>query len=148
MSYHFLLQGIFLTQRSSLCFLPWQVDSLPLSLWGNKYCCFTLVRQIPWSRKWQPTLVFLPGKFRGHRNLVGCNPWGCKESDTAEHAHMCVACVGWESGCGLAMCFWLRVPPRPAVSWSWSHLKAQLGKSKVHPHSCAAGKTQVLVALG
>ena len=22
-----------------------------------------LVRKIPWSRKWQPTSVFLPGKF-------------------------------------------------------------------------------------
>ena len=28
---HFLLQGIFLTLRSNLCVLYWQVDSLPLS---------------------------------------------------------------------------------------------------------------------
>jgi len=27
------------------------------------------VRQIPWSRKWQPTPIFLPGKFHGQRNL-------------------------------------------------------------------------------
>ena len=27
--------------------------------------------RFPWSRKWQPTPVFLPGKFRGERNLVG-----------------------------------------------------------------------------
>ena len=27
----FLLQGIFLTQRSNLCLLHWQADSLPLS---------------------------------------------------------------------------------------------------------------------
>ena len=40
------------------------------------------VRQIPWSRKWQPTLVFLPGKFQEQRTLVGYSPWGCKESDT------------------------------------------------------------------
>ena len=44
------------------------------------------VRKIPWSRKWQPTPVFLPGKFHGQRNLVGCCLWGCKESDTAEQA--------------------------------------------------------------
>ena len=25
----------------------------------------------PWSRKWQPILVFLPGKFHGQRSLVG-----------------------------------------------------------------------------
>ena len=29
-----------------------------------------------WSRKWQPTPVFLPGKFHGERSLVGCSPWG------------------------------------------------------------------------
>ena len=31
--------------------------------------------------------VFLPGKFHGQRNLEGCSPWGCKESDTTEHSH-------------------------------------------------------------
>ena len=29
------------------------------------------VRKIPWRRKWQPTLVFLPGKFHGQRSLAG-----------------------------------------------------------------------------
>ena len=29
------------------------------------------VRKIPWSRKWQPTPVFLPGKFHGQGSLVG-----------------------------------------------------------------------------
>ena len=43
------------------------------------------IRKIPWSRKWQPTLVFLPGKFHGQRTLVGYSPWDCKESDTNEH---------------------------------------------------------------
>ena len=27
------------------------------------------VRKIPWRRKWQPTLVFLPGKFQRQRSL-------------------------------------------------------------------------------
>ena len=36
------------------------------------------VRKIPWSRKWQPTPVFLPGKPHGQRSLEGCIPWGCK----------------------------------------------------------------------
>ena len=39
----------------------------------------------PWSRKWQPTPVLLPGKFYGQRSLAGCSPWGCKESDMTEH---------------------------------------------------------------
>ena len=38
--------------------------------------------RFPWSRKWQPTLVFLPGKFHGQRILTGYSPWGRKESDT------------------------------------------------------------------
>ena len=46
------------------------------------------VRKIPWSSKWQPTPVSLPGKFHGQRSLVGCSPWGHKESDTTEHAHL------------------------------------------------------------
>ena len=43
------------------------------------------VRKIPWSRKWQPTLVFLSGKFHGQRSLVGYSLWSCKEPDTTEH---------------------------------------------------------------
>ena len=38
----------------------------------------------PWRRKWQPTLVFLPGKSDGQRSLAGYSPWGHKESDTTE----------------------------------------------------------------
>ena len=45
------------------------------------------MRNIPLKRKWQPTLVFLPGKPHGQRNLAGCRPWGCKESDTTENTH-------------------------------------------------------------
>ena len=32
----------------------------------------------PWSRKRQPTPVFLPGKFHGQRSLEGYSPWGLK----------------------------------------------------------------------
>ena len=34
--------------------------------------------KIPWSRKWQPTPGFLPGKSHGQRSLAGYSPWGCK----------------------------------------------------------------------
>ena len=44
------------------------------------------VGMVPLRRKWQPHPVFLPGKFHGHRNLVGYSPWGPKELDTTEHA--------------------------------------------------------------
>ena len=37
------------------------------------------VGKVPWRRKWQPTPVFLPGKSRGQRSLVGYSPWAHKE---------------------------------------------------------------------
>ena len=44
------------------------------------------VRKTPWSRKWYPTPLFLPGKFHGQRNLVGYSPWRCKEhGGSTEH---------------------------------------------------------------
>ena len=45
------------------------------------------VGKIPWRRAWQPTPVFLPGKFHGQRSLVGYSPWGRKESDTPGRLH-------------------------------------------------------------
>ena len=44
----------------------------------------TWIGKIPWSRKWQFTPVFLPGKSHRQRSLAGYSSWGCKESDTSE----------------------------------------------------------------
>ena len=33
----------------------------------------------PWSSKWQPIPVFLPGKSHGQRSLVGYSPWSHKD---------------------------------------------------------------------
>jgi len=48
----------------------------------------TQVQSLGWEdpqrRKWQPTLVFLPGESHGQRSLVGYSPRSRKESDTAE----------------------------------------------------------------
>ena len=38
--------------------------------------------EVPWRRKWQPTLLLLPREFHGWRSLLGYSPWGRKESDT------------------------------------------------------------------
>ena len=40
------------------------------------------IQKIPWSRKQQPTPVFLPGKSHGQRILAGYSPWGHRELDT------------------------------------------------------------------
>ena len=51
--------------------------------------------RFPRRRKWQPTPVFLPGKSRGQRSLVGYSLECLKESDTAkplstvQYTHIC-----------------------------------------------------------
>ena len=56
---------------------------LPRCLSGKESTCqcrrpgqvWSLGREDPWSRKWQPTPVCLSGKFHGQRNLAGYSPW-------------------------------------------------------------------------
>ena len=53
-----------------------------------------------WRRKWQPTLVFLPGKSHRQRSLVGFSPWGREGSDTTEWLpfHFPLSCIGEGNG--------------------------------------------------
>ena len=45
----------------------------------SKRCGFDpWVGKIPWRRKLQPTLVFLPGNVHGQRSLAAYSPWGHK----------------------------------------------------------------------
>ena len=48
------------------------------------------IRKIPWSRKWLPTPVLLPGKFLGQRSLAGNSQWGRKSQTglATEHTHI------------------------------------------------------------
>ena len=41
-------------------------------------------QQSPCRRGRPPPAAFLPGESHGQRSLVGCSPWGHKESDTIE----------------------------------------------------------------
>ena len=80
------------------------VKNLPAKA-GDKRHRFNLwVGKIPWSRKWQPTPVFLPGEFHGQRSLAGYSPWSCRELDTTEatehaHIHMVGLCTMCLCGC-------------------------------------------------
>ena len=77
--------------------LPAMQETLGLYPWIGK---------LPWRRKWQPTLVFLPENAQ--RRLAGCSPRGYKESESTEHAYIhtytgrgyslnpAVDMVGWE----------------------------------------------------
>ena len=52
------------------------------------------------KRQWHPTPVLLPGKSHGRRSLVGCSPWGRKESDTTERLHIHFSLSGIGEGNG------------------------------------------------
>ena len=52
---------------------------------------YVWVGKIPWSRKCQPTPVFMPEKFHGQRGLAGYSPWDYKshkESNMTEQLTM------------------------------------------------------------
>ena len=46
------------------------------------------VRKISWRRKWQPTLVFMPGKFHEQRSLAAYSLWGHKETGLSTCTHI------------------------------------------------------------
>ena len=51
----------------------------------HKRCGFNpWAGKIPWRRAWQSILGLFSGESHGQRSLEGCNPWGCKESDTTK----------------------------------------------------------------
>ena len=57
--------------------IPWWIRHYRVCLQYRRCRFNPWVRKIPWRRKWQPTLVFLPGEFYGQRSLAGSSPWGC-----------------------------------------------------------------------
>ena len=94
----------FLTSMSIIWHGAWKVVStwwilgwmsFPGGSDGNASACSAgdpssipgLGRSQSWRRKWQPTLVFLPGESHGRRSMVGYSPWGRKESDMTEQLH-------------------------------------------------------------
>ena len=56
---------------------------------------YTCVHAHMWTRKWQPTPIFLPGESRGQRSLGGYSPWGRKESDMTERLHSLTCTYVW-----------------------------------------------------
>ena len=77
------------------------------------------VRMNIWRSQWHPTPVLLPGKSHGWRSLVGCSPWGRKESDTTErlHFHFSLSCIGEGNGNPL-QCFCLENPRDGGAWWA------------------------------
>ena len=73
-----LMSRFFVCFNSIMGFLVAQMVKNPLAMQE------TWVEKILWRRKWQPTPVFLPGKFHGERSLAGYSPQSHKELDTIE----------------------------------------------------------------
>ena len=70
--------------------------------------------------------MLLPGKSHGRRSLVGCSPWGRKESDTTErvhsvkcslHFHFSLSCIGEGNGNPL-QCSCLENPRDGGAWWA------------------------------
>ena len=64
------------------------IKNLPASAGDTRDGFNTWMGKIPWSREWQPTPAFMPGKLCGRRSLAGYSPQGHEESETTEHADM------------------------------------------------------------
>ena len=92
-----------------------------LSHTGNSYWLSILhmVMHVFWRRRWHPTPVLLPGKSHRQRNLVGCSPWGCWESDMTEqlHFHFSLSCIGEGNGNPL-QCSCLENPRDGGAWWA------------------------------
>ena len=87
----FYLQLPFMGFMNRKCFM---IKVFPRWFSGKEATCnagdmgsIPVLGRFPWRRAWQPTPAFLPGESHGQRSLVGCNPWGHKESDMTEHTH-------------------------------------------------------------
>ena len=74
---------------------------------------------VHWRRQWHPIPARLPGKSHGRRSLVGCSPWGRKESDTTErlHFHFSLSCIGEGNGNPL-QCSCLENPRDRGAWWA------------------------------
>ena len=81
---------------------------------------------ISWRGQWHPTPVLLPGESHGRRSLVGCSPWGHKESDMTErlHFHFSLSCIGERDGSPL-QCSCLENPRDRGAWWAFTYGVAQ-----------------------
>ena len=79
------------THSSALAWkIPWTEEPGGLRSMGSlrvrhdRVTSLSLSTFMHWKRKWQPTLVFLPGESQGRGSLVGCRLWGHTELDTTD----------------------------------------------------------------
>ena len=97
-------------------------------------------------RRWHPTPVLLPGKSHGRRSLVGCSPWGCKESDTTKrlHYHFSLSCTGEVNGNPL-QCSCLE-NPRDGGAW-WAAIYG-VAQSQTRPKQPSSSSSSLKLVSG
>ena len=91
-----------------------------MTTWQMLWRSHSEVPQESWRRRlWHPTPVLLPGKSHGWRSLVGCSPWGRKESDATERLpfHFSLSCIGEGNGNPL-QCSCLENPKDRGAWWA------------------------------
>ena len=85
----------------------------------NTFRVLLLSSRVWRRRRRHPAPVLLPGESHGRRSLVGCSPWGRKESDTTErpHFHFSLSCTGEGNG-NLLRCSCLEHPRDGGAWWA------------------------------
>ena len=93
------------------------LKTVGLSFWETAEVLYAVVVTIWQRRHWWPTPVLLPGKSHGRRSLIGCSPWGRRESDRTKrlHFHFSLLCIGEGNG-NPTQCSWLE-NPRDGGAW-------------------------------
>ena len=101
------------------------------------------LRHLTWRRQWQPTPVLLPGKSHGQKSLIGCSPWGHKESDTTERLHFHFSCIGEGNGNPL-QCSCLENPRGRGTWWAavYGVAQSRTRLKRLSSSSCKASNQQ------
>ena len=104
-----------------------------------------LLATVTRRRQWHPTPVLLPRKSHGWRSLVGCSPWGGKESDTTEqlHFHFSLSCIGG-GNCNPLQCSCLE-NPRDGRAW-WAAIYA-VAQSRTRVKRLSSSSSSICIKL-
>ena len=112
---------------------------------GNRNLGFIIL--LPRRRQWHPTPVLLPGKSHGQRSLVGCSPWGRKESDSTErlHFHVLLSCIGEGNGNPL-QCSCLE-NPRDGGAWWAANYGVTQSRTQLTRLSSSSSSRHIIIKL-
>ena len=93
-----------------------------------------------------PTPVLLPGKSHGWRSLVGCSPWGHKESAMTERLHFHFSLSGIGEGNGNPLqCSCLGNPRDGGAWWAAIYGVAQSDTTELTKQQQQLSKTSSVV---